>query len=227
MEGQIQGIDDNPKRLGLAPTSHRNTRDPILLLPDLTAHPTQSKITMFLSTLILVPDLDRQLLKRARPTPLDALERTDQDLFDARPTGMNFVLDARRALRSHNLVFRKQPFRPVSSRRSLRCRWIQAPLCQRRTPRQRTDLKTVSGVTVQHAGDRMDDAPRHKNFLLKLVQKRISLGTDRRSLDLEEPMILPADGLDRAGDKTLEVARLSRQRSKILRCSQAQCQRRS
>ena len=32
MEGQIQGIDDNAsKRLGLAPTSHRNTRDPILL----------------------------------------------------------------------------------------------------------------------------------------------------------------------------------------------------
>ena len=95
---------------------------------------TSGPINASLSKLILVPDLDRQLLKRARPTLLDALERTDQDLFDARPTGMNFVLNARRALRSHNFVFRKQPFLSVSNRRSFRCRWIQAPLCQRRSP---------------------------------------------------------------------------------------------
>ena len=92
--------------------------------------------------------------------------------------------------------------------------------------RPQTAAGKSTEMTVQHAGDRMDDAPRHKNFLLKLVQNRISLGTDR-SPDLETPMILPADGVDRAGDKTWEVARVSQQRSNFLRFSQAQCQRRS
>ena len=148
-------------------------------------------------------DLHRQLLKRARPTPLDALERTDQDLFDARPT-------------SHEL----RPERPQSSQKS-QLRVSQAAFPPRlKSPKLPLPLdpgpslpapdvkiedrpQTASGkwteMTVQHAG-RQDGRRTAENFLLMMVQNRISLGTDRRSLDLEEPMILPADEPAQAQD---------------------------